>query len=319
MRRALVTGAAGQLGRALVRELRARDVAVNALVRTPIQAQDLRAEGADIYAGTLSDTALLATAARGVDVVFHLAGGVRGAGDATADVLNRDGTARLLEALRGLDPVVVFASSAAVHGDRSGLWVGEDYPAHPDTAYGASKLAAERLLRGSGHRVRIARLGMVLGVGPTGPMRAMHLGRLRGGRAWLPGDGTNHVPVVHLEDALAALILLAETGDDGTVAHIAAPGTPSLRDVFAALASAAGAPPARFLGTWIPSAIQRRAAGLVERTGARAGLRPPVTPDTLTLWSASVRLRTDTLAGLGFAFRHGEPHLDALLGLKDAP
>jgi uncharacterized membrane protein HdeD (DUF308 family) len=40
-------------------------------------------------------------------------------------------------------------------------------------------------------------------------MRAMHLGRLRSGRAWLPGDGTNHVPVVHLADAVAALILLA--------------------------------------------------------------------------------------------------------------
>jgi UDP-glucose 4-epimerase len=305
--RVLVTGAAGQLGRALVRERIAAGCTVHALVRTPAQAIALRAEGAEIYAGALADTGLVATAARGVDVVYHLAGGVRGAGHATPDVLNREGTEALLRALegaRGAGPVVVLASSAAVYGDRSGLWVDETYPTSPQSRYGESKVAAEALLLASGHRARVARIGMVLGVGPEGPLRVVQLARRR---AWLPGDGVNHVPVVHLDDALGGLRAIAEQGEDGAVVHLAAPTTPTLRETMDALARAQGSPPPRFVGTWVPSALQRRGTAAVEAGFARVGLRPPVTPDTLALWTASVRLRTERLAALGCAWRAEDP------------
>jgi hypothetical protein len=45
----------------------------------------------------------------------------------------------------------------------------------------------------------------------------------------------------------------------------------------------------------------------VEAGFARVGLRPPVTPDTLALWTASVRLRTERLAALGCAWRAEDP------------
>ena len=304
--RALVTGAAGQLGRALVRALVADGATVRALVRTPAQALALRADGAEIYAGNLADTGLVAAAARGVDVIYHLAGGVRGAGHATPDVLNREGTEALLRGLegaRGGGPVLVLASSAAVYGDRSGLWVEETYPPSPHSRYGESKVAAEALVLGSGHRARVARLGAVLGVGAEGPLRALQVPRLRAGRAWMPGDGVNHVPVVHLRDAIGGLRAVAERGEDGAIVHVAAPYTPTTREMTDAVARALGTGPARYVGTWVPSALQRRGAAAVEGAWSRVGLRPPLTPDTLALWTASVRLRTERIAALGYAWQ----------------
>jgi UDP-glucose 4-epimerase len=56
------------------------------------------------------------------------------------------GTLNVLEAARHARvPKVVFSSSAGIFGELKTLPIREDHPCEPDTPYGASKLAAEKL------------------------------------------------------------------------------------------------------------------------------------------------------------------------------
>ncbi|MEN9786913.1 MAG: hypothetical protein RLZZ299_2177 [Pseudomonadota bacterium] len=289
--RVLVTGAGGRIGAPLVAAL--------------------RRDGHEVRTASARDPEALAEASRGCGWVFHLGGGVRGPGRDTADVLNRVGTERLVAALRrgGGAPRVVLASSAAVYGDRSGAWVDEAAPPLPDTDYGRAKVAAEQALRESGLPVVVARIGMVVGRGlPTA-----REGALARGRAWLPGEGVNHVPMIHLADAVEGLRHLAAHATDGEIVHLAAPATPTLRAYYDAVAARVrargeGDGRVRFWSTWVPGALQYALARRVESLATQLGTRPPVTPDLLRLWTASARLRTERLGdGLGYRWRHPDP------------
>ena len=75
--RAVVTGGAGFIGRALVARLRQRDDAVVAIVRNPARAGDLTELGCEVVTGDLSSVADLTRLMHGSDAVFHVAGAYR--------------------------------------------------------------------------------------------------------------------------------------------------------------------------------------------------------------------------------------------------
>jgi 4-hydroxymandelate oxidase len=100
--RAFVTGATGFIGAHLARKLSERGDQVVALVRSPEKAEALRAQGAELVEGDLSDTDAIR---RGTDVLTALALGAR------AVMIGRpviwglcdggaDGVARVLTGLR---------------------------------------------------------------------------------------------------------------------------------------------------------------------------------------------------------------------------
>jgi len=89
-------------------------------------------------------------AMRNADVVFHLAASVgnkRSMDNPIEDAeINVLGTLRVLEAARACGVrKVVFSSSAGIFGQLRTLPISEDHPVEPDSPYGASKLAAEKL------------------------------------------------------------------------------------------------------------------------------------------------------------------------------
>ncbi len=300
--RSFVTGATGQIGLPLVRALVARGHEVRALVRDEAAAGAVREAGATLVAGDLDSAEALARGLEGADVCWHMAGGIRGAGPVDADQLNRVGTEKLLAAAKrtGLANLV-YASSCAVYGDRSGLWVAEDYPPAPHTRYGEAKVAAEQAVSGSGIPAKIARIAAVYGPG----LRFCLAEQMKAGRAWLPGEGRNHVPIVHVDDCVSALIAVGERGLAGGVYHVSGPSTPTLKDFYAAVFARVGGKPVRFWSTWIPSAIQFAAARRNEGISARLGRKPRFTPDNLRLMTASVRLRVDKLEKeLGFSWAY---------------
>jgi len=295
--RIAVTGASGRIGRALVPRLLQRGHEVVGLARSKASAELVRGAGAEVHEGDLSDATSLPGLVDGADVVLHLAGGVRGPGRVTPDVLNRIGTENLASAIA--DQRVVLASSCAVYGDRSNLWIEEDFEPSPNTRYGRSKVEAEKIARERGWA--IARIAAIYGEGFPFAM----VERMREGKAWLPGEGRNHVPTMHIDDCVGALVLLAE-GDTTEVVHLADRSQPTMREFYDCVHRHAGGSPMRFWSTYIPSYVQNWAAKNNERLQSRIGQKPRFTPDNLRLFTNSVRLRTKVLEGLGFEWVHAE-------------
>ena len=296
--RILVTGASGNIGRHLVPHLISLGHDVVGLARSDASAQLIQGLGATVARGDLSDTASLIEAARGCEGVVHLAGGVRGKGTTTPDVLNRQGTENLVAALDA-PRICVLASSCAVYGDRSNLWIEEDFEPSPNTRYGASKVAAEKAAQSSGQPWVIARIAAIYGDGFNFSM----VDRMRAGKGWLPGEGRNHVPTMHIDDCVAALALLLDA-EPGAIVHLADRSQPTLRAFYDDVHKVAGGEPMKFWSTYVPSYVQHWGARNNERLQSRLGLKPRFTPDNLKLFTNSVRLRTQVLEGLGFEWRY---------------
>lgn len=151
VRRVLVTGAAGMIGRKLTERL-AREGAGELILHdvVPLRegsvASDLSAPG----------EAEKLVASR-PELVFHLAAIVSGEAEADFEKgyrINLDGTRMLFEALRkeggkaggGYKPRVVFASSIAVFGAPFPEAIGDEFLNAPLTSYGTQKTIGELLL-----------------------------------------------------------------------------------------------------------------------------------------------------------------------------
>lgn len=293
-----VSGASGRVGRPLVQALIDGGARVRVHARSASAGESLRAMGAEVFDGELA--ALPERALEGVSTLYHLAGGVRGAGRDTPDRINRALTEAMLERVPSAVSVVL-ASSGAVYGDRSNLWIEEDFEPSPNTRYGASKAASEALVLARGGKV--VRLAAVYGPGFPFLMDE----RIRQGKAWLPGEGRNHIPTVHIDDAVRGFIAVGERGEEQGIYHVADRSQPTTGAFYEAVHRQVGGTPVRFWSTYIPSYVQIYMAQQLERLASRTAQRPRLTPDALKLWTASVRLRTERLKEeLGFSWRYAD-------------
>ena len=175
MRRALVTGASGFIGRHLVAELRTSGWTVTTVSRAPHNMADAyQALGSGPW-----DVAALTTMLDAVapDVVFHMAGSTHA--DLASDLYatNTLLTARMLDAVERSrqPPTVVLAGSAAEYGVVAAdkMPVSESEPCHPTTDYAISKyaqtmLGLSRSRRGS--KVIVARIFNPVGPGMPGQL-----------------------------------------------------------------------------------------------------------------------------------------------------
>jgi nucleoside-diphosphate-sugar epimerase len=150
MKRVLVTGASGFVGRAVVRSLAARGWQVTALVR-----RELPVPGAStvVRAADLHDRVAMRRAVAGVQAVVHLAARVHVMREAATDPLaafrevNVDGTRILLELSRDARAAqFVYVSSIKVHGEGRDRPYRATDPLNPSDPYGQSKSEAEALV-----------------------------------------------------------------------------------------------------------------------------------------------------------------------------
>jgi nucleoside-diphosphate-sugar epimerase len=146
--RVLVTGANGFVGAALCRKLVERGDAVRGLVRRTSDLSLLADVDIERVVGALDDPASLANAARGVEVVYHVAGAVSDWGP--LDYFRRvnvEGTGSLLRAaVRCGVGRFVYVSSAAVHSFIGAEDMDERSPQLPTPfPYCQSKREAEAL------------------------------------------------------------------------------------------------------------------------------------------------------------------------------
>ena len=124
-RRIVVTGGAGFVGGAVVRELRVRGDTVVGLVRDTRRAGGIADVGAELVEDDLSDVARLTDVLRGADVVIHAAGSYRiGIPKSERGAMwdaNVGTTTRILDAAEAAaTPRFVYVSTGNVYGNTHG-------------------------------------------------------------------------------------------------------------------------------------------------------------------------------------------------------
>lgn len=152
MSRVLVTGGAGFIGsnvaKLLVKE--GYEVIVLDNLVTGYLENVAALKSVRFVQGDVRDADLVSKLMDGVEAVFHLAasvGNTRSIENPVEDSeVNIIGTLRVLEAARraGVSKIVC-SSSAAIFGELKQLPIREDHPTEPDSPYGVSKLAQEKM------------------------------------------------------------------------------------------------------------------------------------------------------------------------------
>jgi len=227
VKRALVTGGAGFIGSNIVARLRSQGVEVTVL--------DNLSSGhlsnlepfpeVRVVRGDVRDVAAVDEAIAGAEVVFHLAASVgnqRSIDNPVEDAeINLIGTIRVLEAIRRHGArKIVFSSSAGIFGELRTLPIGEDHPVEPETPYGASKLAAEKVClaygRLYGFEAACLRYFNVYGVNQRfdayGNVIPIFVHRVLAGEAMVIfGDGEQTRDLVNVVDVAAANVAAGAT------------------------------------------------------------------------------------------------------------
>ena len=203
MKKVLVAGASGYLGRYVASEFKARGFSVRALVRTPEKlasaGPNLEPAIADIvdevFTGDATDRESLKNAARGVDIVFSCMGLTKPQDNVTSEEIDHLGNRALLE-------------DALLHGVGKFIYI---------SVYNAENMMDVDIVKA--HEDFVADLkasGMPYTViRPTGFFSdmGMFFSMARSGHMFMLGDGENRVNPIHGAD-LAKVCVDAVEGDE---------------------------------------------------------------------------------------------------------
>ncbi|MGQ9599353.1 MAG: NAD-dependent epimerase/dehydratase family protein [Anaerolineae bacterium] len=276
----LVTGAAGFLGRYLVRALLSRGETVRAFdLSVPHDAE----VGVEWRVGDVRDAEAVRKACEGVEVAYHLAALIpqRRADATTMQAVNVGGTQHMLDgALEMGVRRVVYLSSVEIFGVPAIVPCPEDGPLAPLGEYGRNKIVAEKACCQAverGLEVTILRPPTIVGPGLGEPFLVGLLNDVRAGRpVTLLGNGQNRFQFVHAEDVVAACLLVAEhPAAVGQAFHIGSADVPPIRSmVEEVIAQVGSASKVRS----IPVPVARLAIGLLRPFG-----KAPLEPEHLAI------------------------------------
>src|SRR5687767_8373008 len=217
-----LTGGTGFIGTRLVRRLLANGMQVRCLVRSAARAESLRAAGAELLVGEITDQGILETGMRGCVLAYHLAAVYDiGVIDRNAmEHTNVDGTRAFLGALQtsAVTKGIYVSTTAALGPSESGesdriAEYGGPYPSH----YHRTKATAHRLAREAQKRgvpLIIVCPAFVYGPGDNGPGGRFMRDLLR---KRVPGLLTDPAwfSYVHVDDVVDGLMLAGERGRIG--------------------------------------------------------------------------------------------------------
>ncbi len=295
--RALVTGANGKIGNAVVRALTTRGDAVRALVRDPARAAAVLPEGVELARGDVTDAESVLAAAEGCELVFNAMGLPEQwlADEGEFERINAVGSETVVRAAAraGARRVVhtstidVFHAANGARFDESKL---ADYP--KGTAYERSKQHAERLVLAAAQRegieLVIANPAAVYGPGPEGSAsieRDLLEPVVNGRRAAPPALPPGGFGVLFNEGAGSGHLLVAERGRPGE-RYILCDGHATVRELAEAAVRIAGrgrVPPT------LPATAAKAMAAAGAPIAALTG-KPPLMPKGqlhFFLWNAA--------------------------------
>lgn len=221
LKRCVVTGADGFIGRVLCRRLSEAGVDVLRLVHRPA--------GSGALVVDLGRDPVPSFEGFRPEAVFHLADRVHQSGDGSRSVAEHisatvDGTKAVLAASEDSGAnAFIFFSSCAVLGEGVDRDLDENEPAAPTSTYGLAKLRAEEVVRNTAARGRLKavslRMPMVYGPGHKGSLPRM-IAAIESG--WFPPlpSYPGRRSVVHVNDVADAAILAAKRIETASETYI---------------------------------------------------------------------------------------------------
>jgi UDP-glucose 4-epimerase len=258
-KKALVTGGAGFIGSHLVEALSNAGCEVAVLDNlSGGNLSNLEPMKADIsfYENDIRQLEALIEAAKGCDVIFHLAA-VVAVQQTIEDPLNSTmvndiGTLNVLEAARKTNvPRVILASSCAVYGDDPRLPKDESMTPMPSSPYAVHKLSAEHYLRVYGELfgLKNASLRFFNVFGPRQDPSSPYSGVIsifmrKAASHQAPliyGDGNQTRDFVFVKDVVRALLLAAQTDQKtGAVYNIGSGNRVTINRLWELIAALSG-------------------------------------------------------------------------------
>ena len=176
MQRILITGAAGQIGKAVRDGLRGSYALIRLLDVAPLGEP---ANGEEIVQTDIRDISAMEKATAGIDCVVHLAGQSTEAEWDKVLPLNIEGCYNVFEAARrsGVKRIVFASSNHAVGFHRRERFIDDQVLARPDTRYGVSKVFGEALgrLYADKHGLSVACMRIGTFIHPDRPKDARQL------------------------------------------------------------------------------------------------------------------------------------------------
>jgi UDP-glucose 4-epimerase len=301
---ALVTGAAGFLGRHLAERLAKKGVPLRAAVRPGEDDRFLRELGAEVRSADLLDPQTLPPLFEGgVDRVFHLAAICNFSTPYAAlhptNVMGVERMTRL--AMQSGVKRYVHMSSTSVYGPHRGRPFVEDAPRAPRDDYGRSKSEGEEIVWkkiSEGLPATIARPCTVYGPGCTDGAGKV-FSRPTSIMA-IPGSGRQRLSNVRVEDVAAAAIHLAERDDAvGRAFNIADDSHPELGEALALAAEAFGC---RAPGLHLPLGLVAVVARLQAPLARLQGRIPDLELDAVRLLRDDYIVDNSRLKATGYEF-----------------
>jgi len=239
MRSLLITGATGFVGGKLLKLMETTDFNICVLSRQ--QHPDYETIVCDLGQKQIPSSAIAS-----VDTVFHLAGFAHDLRDASKvehlyREINVNATVQLAElaAQQGVQRFVFVSSVKAGGGAIVDRCMTEEDQGEPEGIYGRTKREAELKLlelgRQSCMHVSIVRPSLVYGPGVKGNLAIMRSWIEKGWLPPLPETG-NHRSMIHVDDLVCALLLVAEDDRANGEIFIATDGVPhSSRKIYEAI------------------------------------------------------------------------------------
>jgi len=324
VKRVLVSGASGFIGRTLCARLQRDGVAVRALMR-----QRVPGPWDDAWSLDLGREPVPPALFEGVDSVFHLAGKAHAVSEGAAEDedhrrITVEGTRSLLAAAESSNLArLVFFSSVKAMGEHSEGCQDESAICRPETPYGQAKLEAEGLTSAFGaaqgvHAVNL-RLPLVYGPDSRGNLARMLESIAAGRFPPLPETG-NKRSMVHVDDVVESAICASATPRAAGQTYIITDGHGySTREIYDMMCVLLHKRPARWT---IPVSVLGAMASVGDLIGRFRGKRFVFDSETWrklseTAWYCSVKAEQE----LGFRpkrhLREALPEMAAKLGLAD--
>jgi nucleoside-diphosphate-sugar epimerase len=277
--RVLVTGATGFTGGHLARALAGAGDDVTALVRDPARAAGLATPRITLATGHLEDHESLDRAARGVEVVYHIAAIYRQAGlpESRYRAVNATAVRSVIEAAAaGGARRVVHCSTVGVHGDIEHPPADEDAPLRPGDVYQQTKLEGEAVARQAGADTGMAVvIARPTGIYGPGDRRLLKLFRGVARRRFVVlGSGEIYYHLTYIDDLVEGFRLCGNAPAAPGRTYILAGGeVTTLNELVGLVAEEAGVQrPRLHLPVWPFHA----AGAICEAVCAPLGLEPPL-------------------------------------------